>query len=173
MLVMHMGGAPSRVPAEATAVGIRGAQFGVVTQGAWEKPEDDARADRLGAQHLRGRARLRLGRAYVNFLTDDESARDRRRLRAGALRAAAPDQGKIRSGQPVQRQPQHPAALVLYGCVPPTSEGGHVESHLRSRVAPFPADRAGAAGVAAETVTIGGRPLASIEARCSAHAGTS
>jgi FAD/FMN-containing dehydrogenase len=73
ILMMHMGGAPSRVPAEATAVGIRAAEFGVVTQGAWEKPEDDERE--IGWVRNTYSATRAFGseRAYVNFLTDDET----------------------------------------------------------------------------------------------------
>ena len=73
ILMMHMGGAPSRVPPEATAVGIRAAQFGVVTQGAWEKPEDDAREIAWVRGAYAATRAFGSERAYVNFLTDDET----------------------------------------------------------------------------------------------------
>jgi FAD/FMN-containing dehydrogenase len=73
ILMMHMAGAPSRVPAQETAVGIRGARFAVVTQGAWEKPEDDERE--IGWVRKTYAAVRAFGseRAYVNFLPEDEA----------------------------------------------------------------------------------------------------
>lgn len=73
ILMMHMAGAPSRVAAEETAVGIRAARFAVVTQGAWEKPEDDEHE--IGWVRRTYAAVRAFGseRAYVNFLTDDET----------------------------------------------------------------------------------------------------
>jgi FAD/FMN-containing dehydrogenase len=73
ILMMQMGGAPLRVSADATAVGIRAARFGVVVQGAWERPEEDG--EQIGWVRNAFDAVRAFGsdRAYVNFLTDDET----------------------------------------------------------------------------------------------------
>ena len=124
ILMMHMGGAPSRVPPEATAVGIRAAQFGVVTQGAWEKPEDDAREIAWVRGAYAATRAFGSERAYVNFLTDDET---RTRIDEAygpvlfeRLRA---HQGEIRPGQRLQRKLEHPAGLAPRG----TPEGKRSE----------------------------------------------
>jgi hypothetical protein len=73
ILMMHMGGAPSRVPADATAVGIRAARYAVVTQGAWEKPEEDALQIGWVRKTFDAVRAFGSDRAYVNFLTEDET----------------------------------------------------------------------------------------------------
>ena len=72
ILMMHMGGAPARVPAEANAVGIRSARYGIVFQGAWEKPEEDALHIGWARDSLAAVKPFSSGAAYVNFLTDEE-----------------------------------------------------------------------------------------------------
>jgi FAD/FMN-containing dehydrogenase len=73
ILTMHMAGAPSRLPADTNAVGIRAAKFGVVTQGAWENAEEDqAQIGWVRSSYSAVQA-FASDRAYVNFLTDDES----------------------------------------------------------------------------------------------------
>ena len=73
ILTMHMAGAPSRLPEDTNAVGIRAAKFGVVTQGAWEKAEEDqAQIGWVRSSYSAVQA-FASDRAYVNFLTDDET----------------------------------------------------------------------------------------------------
>lgn len=74
ILVMQMGGAPLRVPAEATAVGIRGARYGVVVQGAWENAEEDAAHVGWARESFAALTPHTSGAAYMNFLTEEEAA---------------------------------------------------------------------------------------------------
>jgi FAD/FMN-containing dehydrogenase len=74
ILVMQMGGAPLRVPADATAVGIRNARYGVVIQGAWEKAEEDPAHIGWARETFAALEPHTSGAAYVNFLTEEEAA---------------------------------------------------------------------------------------------------
>jgi hypothetical protein len=73
ILVMHMGGAPARIAPEATAVGIRGAQYGVVIQGAWEDPAEDKGHIGWARDGFAALKPFLSGSTYVNFLTAEES----------------------------------------------------------------------------------------------------
>jgi hypothetical protein len=79
ILVMHMGGAPARVPKDATAVGIRTAEYGIVIQGAWENAAEDDIQIRWVRDSFDSLRPASSGSAYVNFLTDEEGEQ---RLRA-------------------------------------------------------------------------------------------
>jgi len=72
ILVMHMGGAPSRVAPEATAVGIRKARYAVVVQGAWEDPAEDKAHIGWARDSFNALKPFSSGAAYVNFLTAEE-----------------------------------------------------------------------------------------------------
>jgi hypothetical protein len=72
VLVMHMGGAASRVPADATAVGIRSAHYSLVVQGAWEKAEEDKQHIGWAREVHTALKPFSSSSPYVNFLTEDE-----------------------------------------------------------------------------------------------------
>jgi FAD/FMN-containing dehydrogenase len=71
-LSMHMGGAPSRVPADATAVGIRSAQYGLVFQGAWTDAAEDEKHIGWARDSVASVAPYSSGVPYVNFITAEE-----------------------------------------------------------------------------------------------------
>ena len=79
MLVMHLGGAPARVPQDATAVGSRQAEFVFNVQGAWEESADDERHIGWVRDFWSAVRPFSSGGTYVNFLTEDA---DRERVRA-------------------------------------------------------------------------------------------
>jgi FAD/FMN-containing dehydrogenase len=79
ILVMHMEGAPARVPVDSTAVGIRGARYSLVVQGAWEKPEGDAAHIGWVRESFDALRPFSSGATYVNFITEDA---DDARIRA-------------------------------------------------------------------------------------------
>jgi FAD/FMN-containing dehydrogenase/AraC-like DNA-binding protein len=72
IVVMQMGGAPTRVPPEATAVGIRGAHYGIVIQGAWEDAADDGQHIGWARDSFDALKPFSSGSAYVNYLTAEE-----------------------------------------------------------------------------------------------------
>jgi len=72
ILMMHMGGAPARVAPEATAVGIRGARYGIVAQGAWIEPGEDRQHVDWARDTLDCLKPFSSGAPYANFLTADE-----------------------------------------------------------------------------------------------------
>ena len=74
ILCMHLGGAPARIDPESTAVGIRSAQYGMVFQGAWTDPAEDASHVGWARSALERVRPFTSGSAYLNFITEDESA---------------------------------------------------------------------------------------------------
>jgi FAD/FMN-containing dehydrogenase len=72
ILCMHMGGAPARIPLGDTAVGIRGAQYGLVFQGAWTDPAEDAQHIAWARNSVAAVRPFTSGSTYVNFITADE-----------------------------------------------------------------------------------------------------
>jgi FAD/FMN-containing dehydrogenase len=79
MLVMHLGGAAARRPADQTAVGNRGAEFVFNVQGAWEQAAEDERHIGWTRDFWSAMQPFSSGGTYVNFLTEDA---DEERLRA-------------------------------------------------------------------------------------------
>ena len=69
----QLGGASSRVPADATAYTHRDAQFVLNVHGRWADRAEDAACIGWARGLLPGRrARIATGGVYVNFLTQDE-----------------------------------------------------------------------------------------------------
>jgi hypothetical protein len=73
----QLGGAVSRVPANATAYTHRDAQFVVNVHGRWEDPAKDSGCIGWARELFRAAAPFATGGAYVNFLTEEEGERVR------------------------------------------------------------------------------------------------
>ncbi len=71
----QLGGAVSRVPADATAYAHRDAQFVMNVHGRWEDPAKDAACIGWARQLFEAAAPFATGGVYVNFLTQDEQGR--------------------------------------------------------------------------------------------------
>jgi len=71
----QLGGAVSRVPADATAYAHRDAQFVMNVHGRWEDPAKDAACIGWARQLFEAASPFATGGAYVNFLTQDEQGR--------------------------------------------------------------------------------------------------
>ena len=85
ILVMHMDGAPARVPAEATAVGIRAAKYTAVAQAAWEDPAEDAAHIGWARDTFDAVTPFASGGVYMNFLTAEESGGRLQAAYSGAI----------------------------------------------------------------------------------------
>jgi FAD/FMN-containing dehydrogenase len=72
IFVAQMGGATSRVPADATAYPHREAQFVMNVHTRWEKPEDDASSVAWAREFFEATAPFATGGVYVNFVSEDE-----------------------------------------------------------------------------------------------------
>lgn len=73
----QVGGAISRVPADATAYGHRDAQYVMNVHGRWTDPDRDEACIGWARDLFRAAAPFATGGVYVNFLTGDESDRVR------------------------------------------------------------------------------------------------
>jgi len=73
--IAQLGGAVSRVPADATAYAHRDAQFVMNVHGRWEDPAKDAACIGWARQLFEAAAPFATGGVYVNFLTQDEQGR--------------------------------------------------------------------------------------------------
>ena len=105
----HWGGEMARPGEDAGPIGHRHVPFSIVAGGQAETPEDAERmmaGVRTVADKLRPHA---TGGSFLNFLGDP--ARTAERVHGRRLRAAAAGQGRVRPGQRVRGQPQHPAGL--------------------------------------------------------------
>jgi FAD/FMN-containing dehydrogenase len=71
----QLGGAVSRVPADATAYAHRDAQFVLNVHGRWEAPAKDAACIAWARQLFQAAAPFATGGVYVNFLTAEEQGR--------------------------------------------------------------------------------------------------
>jgi FAD/FMN-containing dehydrogenase len=71
----QLGGAVSRVPADATAYAHRDAQFVMNVHGRWADPALDATCVGWARQLFQAAAPFATGGVYVNFLTEDEQSR--------------------------------------------------------------------------------------------------
>lgn len=73
----QLGGAVSRVPADATAYGHRDGQFVINMHGRWEDPAKDAECISWARELFRASAPFSTGAVYVNFMTQEEQDRVR------------------------------------------------------------------------------------------------
>jgi FAD/FMN-containing dehydrogenase len=71
----QLGGAVSRVPADATAYAHRNAQFVVNVHGRWADPAKDATCVAWARELFQAAAPFATGGVYVNFLAQDEQGR--------------------------------------------------------------------------------------------------
>jgi hypothetical protein len=71
----QIGGQTCRVPADATAYCARDAKFVMNVHGRWDDPGEDARCIQWARAFFEASSRFALGSVYVNFLTQEESAR--------------------------------------------------------------------------------------------------
>lgn len=71
-LIMHLGGAATDVPLEATAVGHRNAEFVMAIQAAWEDPAESALHIGWARDFFHDVQPYSSGNGYINFQTDDE-----------------------------------------------------------------------------------------------------
>jgi Berberine and berberine like len=83
VLLMHLGGAPSRLDPAMNAVGLRAAEYILNVQAAWESPNEDQNHMRWARDYWAATSPFSTGAAYVNFMTGDEGD--------GRLRAAYGD----------------------------------------------------------------------------------
>jgi FAD/FMN-containing dehydrogenase len=73
VLLMQLGGAPTRSPSTLNAVGIRDAAFVLNIQAAWENPQDDARNRNWAKECWTSAIPFATGGVYVNFMAEGES----------------------------------------------------------------------------------------------------
>ena len=109
-----LGGAMGRVPADATAFAHRDAVVMASIIAGSERGRSYAEAvawtDAYQADLSDGATGV-----YSNFLADEGAARLHAGLPGRHVRAARPGQAPRRPGEPVPRQPQHPARLTVRG----------------------------------------------------------
>jgi hypothetical protein len=74
----HMGGATSRVPADATAYFHRDAQYIMNIHGRWENPDDDEALVSWCRELFYAATPFATGGVYVNFMTGEEGDRVQR-----------------------------------------------------------------------------------------------
>jgi FAD/FMN-containing dehydrogenase len=77
IFIAQMGGATSRVPAEATAYRHRDAQYIMNLHGRWEAASEDERCIAWCREVFNGMAPFATGGVYVNFMTEEEDERVR------------------------------------------------------------------------------------------------
>jgi FAD/FMN-containing dehydrogenase len=70
-----IGGAPARVPVDATAYANRDARYVMNVHGRWNEASEDQRCMTWAREFFDAAAPFALGSVYVNFLTDDEADR--------------------------------------------------------------------------------------------------
>jgi FAD/FMN-containing dehydrogenase len=75
IFVAHMGGAASRVAADAMAYGHRDAEFVMNVHARWDEPAQDEACIRWARGVFDAVRPYATGGAYVNFMTEDESER--------------------------------------------------------------------------------------------------
>jgi FAD binding domain/Berberine and berberine like len=72
VLLMQLGGAPTRLDPTANAVGMRNAPYVLNIQAAWEQAQDDTRSRHWALACWSSALPFSTGGVYVNFMTDDE-----------------------------------------------------------------------------------------------------
>ncbi len=75
IFIAHLGGAVSRVPAEATAYTHRDAEFVLNVHTRWDDPADDDRCVSWAREFFDRSAPFATGGVYVNFMPEDEEER--------------------------------------------------------------------------------------------------
>lgn len=75
VFIAQLGGAMGRVPRDATAYAGRDAQYVMNVHGRWRSPNDDQTIRTWARKMFEQTAPFATGGGYVNFLTEDESAR--------------------------------------------------------------------------------------------------
>jgi FAD/FMN-containing dehydrogenase len=75
IFVGHIAGAANRIAPDATAYAHRDARFVMNVHGRWEKPEQDASCIAWARAFFNASAPYASAGAYVNFMTEDETAR--------------------------------------------------------------------------------------------------
>ena len=108
---MHLypiDGAASRVPADATAFAYRDGGYNGIIAGVDPDPANAGRISAMG-QGLLGGAAPDLGRRRLRQLPDGRGPGPDQGLLPRQLRPARPGQAPVRPGQPLPRQPEHPA----------------------------------------------------------------
>jgi FAD/FMN-containing dehydrogenase len=75
IFIAQLGGAMARVSADATAYPGRDARYIMNVHGRWRRPEDDGTIRSWARRMFEETAPFATGGGYVNFLTEDESAR--------------------------------------------------------------------------------------------------
>jgi FAD binding domain/Berberine and berberine like len=71
-LLMHLGGAPARIDANANAVGLRSASYVLNITAAWESAQEDPRHLAWARDYWTATRPFSTGSAYINFMTEDE-----------------------------------------------------------------------------------------------------
>ena len=113
IVVIPGGGAPSRVPEEATAFGARNAPFNIHYLAAWTNPADNTKniaRVKAAAATMKPWA---TGRSYLNFLSDDvenrlaESFGEKKLARLRALKSVWDPENVFRHNQNIR-----PAAVA-------------------------------------------------------------
>ncbi len=89
VFIAHMGGATSRVPADATAYHHRDAQFILNVHGRWEEAKEDNACIGWCRDLFDAATPFATGGVYVNFMTEEEGNRVRDAYGAGYERLAA------------------------------------------------------------------------------------
>jgi FAD/FMN-containing dehydrogenase len=75
VFLAHVGGAMSRVAADATAYPQRGAHFVMNVHTRWRENKDDNACVQWARELFRATEPLSIGSAYVNFMPEDEADR--------------------------------------------------------------------------------------------------
>ena len=75
IFIAHLGGATSRIPADATAYAHRDAEFVMNVHTRWESPAEDAGCIAWARYFFAATAPFATGGVYVNFLGEDEAGR--------------------------------------------------------------------------------------------------
>lgn len=113
IVVIPGGGAPSRVPEEATAFGARDAPFNIHYLAAWTNPADNARNIARVKAIAATMKPWATGRSYLNFLSDDvenrlaESFGEKKLARLRALKRVWDPENVFRHNQNIS-----PAAIA-------------------------------------------------------------
>ncbi|MDT8323335.1 MAG: FAD-binding oxidoreductase [Bacteroidota bacterium] len=107
VFIAQMGGATSRVPADATAYHHRDARFILNVHGRWEDAKDDNACVSWCRELFDASAPFATGGVYVNFMTEEEGYRVRDAYGAGydrlvALKNKYDPQNFFRSNQNIQ-----------------------------------------------------------------------
>ena len=107
-LLLPWGGALARVDADATPMAQRAARWVSHPFATWEDPADDEAKIAWVRDYRADNAPFTTGGVYLNFIGDEGEERIKAAFGADEVRAAGADQGRVRPGQRLRRQPEHP-----------------------------------------------------------------